>query len=310
MAKGNTSVESSSVATSGIADSTRSCNARFQLSPTGRVKGRSPLVGRAPGVGRIGPGGDCGDDSAWFGGVGGSVDADLDAAIHFYERLFDWHYEEHETEMGTYVTARVEGGDVCGMMGQAPEQAGMPPGLDGLRRLRPPREHARPGPGAGRLGDRDAALDPGWCPHRGDCGSHRRGARARRRGAGGTHDRTGRARSPGWVECQSRDVAESRDFYEGLFGWKAEEGTRGYLVFTRNDEQICGLMAMPDEVPAEVPSHWLVYFVADVARAVEQTPALGGTVEHPTHDIDEGRFAVLADPAGAVFAVFEEISSG
>jgi uncharacterized protein len=235
---------------------------------------------------------------------------DLDAAIHFYERLFDWHYEEHESEMGTYVTARVEGGDVCGMMGQAPEQAGMPPvwtvfvGCDHLENMLA-RVRELGGsvieaplsiPGGARIA---VVADP-----TGAVLALAEGSLAARTIV---RDEPG---APGWVECQSRDVAESRDFYEGLFGWKAEEGTRGYLVFTRNDEQICGLMVIPDEAPAEVPSHWMVYFVADVAQAVEQAPGLGGTVEHPTHDTDEGRFAVLADPAGAVFAVFEEISSG
>lgn len=235
---------------------------------------------------------------------------DLDGAIHFYERLFGWHYEEHESGMGTYVTARVEGGDVGGMMGQAPEQAEMPPAWtvfvscdhleNSLARVR-------------ELGG-SVVETPFSIP-----GGARIAVMADPTGAmlalaeGTLADHTivrAEPGAPGWVECQSRDVNRSRDFYEALFGWKAEEGTRGYLVFTRNDEQICGLMSMPDDVAGEVPSHWLVYFTADVARTVEQAPSLGGTVEHPTHDIDEGRFAVLADPAGAVFAVFEESASG
>lgn len=235
---------------------------------------------------------------------------DLDAAIHFYERLFGWHYEEHETEMGTYVTARIGSGDVAGMMGQTPEQAGTPPawtvfvGCDHLENtLARVRELGGsvvetpfPIPGGARIA---VIADP-----TGAVLALAEGALAAR---SIVRNEPG---APGWVECQSRDVVASRDFYEELFGWKSEQGTRGYVVFSRNDEQICGLMAMPDEVPSEVPSHWLAYFVADVARAVEQTPRLGGTVEHPTHDIDEGRFAVLADPTGAVFAVFEETSSG
>lgn len=235
---------------------------------------------------------------------------DLDAAIHFYEQLLGWHYEEHEAGMGTYVTARIEGGDVGGMMAQAPEQAGIPPawtvfvGCDHLENtLARVRE----------LGG-SVVKTPFSIP-----GGARIAVIADPTGAtlalaeGALADRTivrYKSGAPGWVECQSRDVNRSRDFYEALFGWEAEEGTRGYLVFMRNGEQVCGVMAMPDDVPAEVPSHWMVYFVADVARAAEQVPGLGGTVEYPTHDIDEGRFAVLTDPTGAVFAVFEETESG
>lgn len=54
---------------------------------------------------------------------------EVDQAIHFYERLFGWRYAEQDTEMGTYVVARVDAGDVGGMMAQPPDDtaAGVPP---------------------------------------------------------------------------------------------------------------------------------------------------------------------------------------
>jgi hypothetical protein len=30
----------------------------------------------------------------------------VESAIHLYERLFGWHYDEHEAEMATYVVAQ------------------------------------------------------------------------------------------------------------------------------------------------------------------------------------------------------------
>jgi predicted enzyme related to lactoylglutathione lyase len=108
-----------------------------------------------------------------------------------------------------------------------------------------------------------------------------------------------------WAECLSRDLDASRGFYEQLFGWKGEEGSGGYVVFSLDGERVGGLMAMPPTVPAEAPSHWLVYFATDVARACAQAGELGGQVLERAHDIEEGRFAFLTDPAGAVFAVFE-----
>ncbi len=57
-------------------------------------------------------------------------------------------------------------------------------------------------------------------------------------------------------------------------------------------------------VPAEVPSHWLVYFaVDDTDAAVAKTQELGGSVRTAPMDIPIGRFAVLGDPQGATFAV-------
>ena len=66
------------------------------------------------------------------------------------------------------------------------------------------------------------------------------------------------------------------------------------------------MMAMPDMVPAEVPSHWLVYFgVDDTDDAVATAGGLGATTVVPPTDIPPGRFAVLADPDGATFAVIK-----
>ena len=109
-----------------------------------------------------------------------------------------------------------------------------------------------------------------------------------------------------WIECLSRDPGAARSFYEDLFGWTGEEGTGGYVVFHLNDERVGGLMAMPVTVPAGAPSHWLVYFaVIDAHATCARAETHGGTVLEPVHDIDEGRFAALADPAGVVLAVFE-----
>ena len=59
-----------------------------------------------------------------------------------------------------------------------------------------------------------------------------------------------------------------------------------------------------DSVPSEVPPHWGVYFmVDDTDRAVARIAELGGTITVPPMDIEPGRFAVVADPSGAVFNV-------
>jgi predicted enzyme related to lactoylglutathione lyase len=64
------------------------------------------------------------------------------------------------------------------------------------------------------------------------------------------------------------------------------------------------MMDMPPMVPAEVPSHWLVYFaVDDTDASVAKAQELGGSVRMPPMDVPVGRFAVVADPQGATFAV-------
>jgi hypothetical protein len=232
---------------------------------------------------------------------------DVEGAIHFYERLLGWHYDETESAMGPYIVARVADGEVGGMMGQASDEAaaGIPPawtvvvGTDHLDAtlalardlggsvLQAPMSI----PGGARISviadpagavlalmeARPAETGMVWAARGGVC----------------------------WVDCLSRDPTVSQRFYEQLLGWKGEEGTGGHVVFSFHGERVGGLMAMPPTVPPEAPSNWLVYFAADVAAACARAGELGGRVLESTNEIEDGRFAVLADPAGAVFAVFE-----
>jgi uncharacterized protein len=233
---------------------------------------------------------------------------DLDQSIHFYEPLFGWHYDETESERGVYVIARVDAGEVGGMMAQPRDDAaaGRPPswsvvvGDDHLEttlaRTRElggsVRQPTMSIPGGARIaviadptGAALALMQPPPSPH------------------GMAWGETG---AVSWVECLSRDPIAARGFYEELFGWKGEDGTGGYVVFVLDDERVGGLIGIPADVATEVPSNWLVYFgVIDAHATCARAGTHGGTVLEPVHEIEDGRFAVLADPAGAVFAVFE-----
>jgi predicted enzyme related to lactoylglutathione lyase len=120
------------------------------------------------------------------------------------------------------------------------------------------------------------------------------------------------ANEPGafaWNELNTRDLPGAKAFYAEVFGWTPEDATMEGMQYTEwklGDKTIAGMLAMPDMVPAEVPPYWLVYFGVDdtdavVARAVE----LGASTLVPATDIPPGRFAVLADPDGAPFAVIK-----
>ena len=107
-----------------------------------------------------------------------------------------------------------------------------------------------------------------------------------------------------WNELHSTDIAAAAAFYKKLLGWDAQpmEGM-DYTMFNLNGEGIAGGMKPP--MPG-APSNWLVYFeVADTDATVEKAQATGATLLSPPMDIPAGRFAVLADPQGAVFAVIK-----
>jgi predicted enzyme related to lactoylglutathione lyase len=64
------------------------------------------------------------------------------------------------------------------------------------------------------------------------------------------------------------------------------------------------MMSKPPTMPPGTPSFWGVYFaVADTDAAVASAQDLGASVLMPATDIEPGRFAVLADPVGAMFNI-------
>jgi len=94
-----------------------------------------------------------------------------------------------------------------------------------------------------------------------------------------------------WYDLMTSDPTAAEDFYGKLIGW----GTQ----------------------PMDGGPNWIAYVaVEDVDATVEQAVGLGGSTLHPPTSIEgAGRFAVLADPQGAAFAVYthageEESPSG
>src|SRR5688500_5963909 len=111
-----------------------------------------------------------------------------------------------------------------------------------------------------------------------------------------------------WFDLASDDPAASIAFYTQLMGWTTESWGGGeYSMFKGGERTFGGVMPLQDEAKKMgAPPHWLGYVsVENVDQACEKATSLGGRVFVPGTDIPNvGRFAVLADPAGAVFAVF------
>jgi uncharacterized protein len=117
-----------------------------------------------------------------------------------------------------------------------------------------------------------------------------------------------------WDELMTTDVEGAKSFYGEIFGWTASDMDMGegrtYTMFRRaGDVDVGGCMARPPEV--EAPPHWLTYLATDdVDASTAKAQELGASVYREPSDIPEvGRFAVLADPTGAVFALFKPSSS-
>ena len=67
------------------------------------------------------------------------------------------------------------------------------------------------------------------------------------------------------------------------------------------------VMAMPDEMPEQVPNHWMVYFTVDdvEAKAAAVTAAGGQIVNSPMTIPGVGTMAVAHDNAGGAFTLMQ-----
>ena len=113
-----------------------------------------------------------------------------------------------------------------------------------------------------------------------------------------------------WNELCTRDKAGATKFYTELLGWEAVDSDMPgmeYTLLKAGDKEAGGLMAMPPDVPAEVPSHWMSYItVNDVDSLIGKVAELGGKVLFGPHDIPKvGRFCTIQDPTGAAISLIK-----
>lgn len=125
-----------------------------------------------------------------------------------------------------------------------------------------------------------------------------------------THRGMGIHNQPGafcWGQLNTNDTARAEAFYTALFGWTAKTGSDATMTYTEwllGGAPIGGMMAFPKG--AQAPPYWLTHFeVADCDATAARAFSLGAKTYVPPTDIPgAGRFAVLADPQGATFALY------
>lgn len=111
-----------------------------------------------------------------------------------------------------------------------------------------------------------------------------------------------------WHDLMSTDPAGSLAFYGELFGWTQKNAPMAegmtYGMLHNGDLPFGGIVPLDgDDGP---PTHWTPYILVEnaddsCARAVE----IGGGVCVPPTDIGHGIFAVVNDPQGGFFSVWQ-----
>jgi predicted enzyme related to lactoylglutathione lyase len=237
----------------------------------------------------------------------GLATSDPDAGRGFYTSLFGWQAEVRTAgEAGTFTLLSQDGRDVALLYRQQPQAqaAGAPPHwtsyisvedadataarageLGGVAVFRAPFDVLDAGRVAA-IQDPTGATVSVWQPR------SRIGAML-----------VNEVGALCWNELATTEVGRAKAFYGELFGWEYETDDRGYVSIV-NAGRLNGGIREQSEQERGVPPSWLPYFgVADADAATLQAEELGGRRLLPTAEIHIGRFAVIADPQGAPFAV-------
>jgi predicted enzyme related to lactoylglutathione lyase len=115
-----------------------------------------------------------------------------------------------------------------------------------------------------------------------------------------------------WVDLATTDRAAAKEFYTQLFGWATEDvdagGAATYTMCRLDGDAVAGIFDLAGDLQAVgVPPNWTSHVtVTGADAAAARADELGGTVLAEAFDVlDLGRMAVLEDPQGAAFRVWE-----
>lgn len=124
-----------------------------------------------------------------------------------------------------------------------------------------------------------------------------------------THEGPWPAGTPCWVDLAVPDVPRATEFYTAVLGWSfvdtgAEFG--GYHIAQVDGRAAAGIGPVMQEGQ---PSFWTVYLASDDTDATAKLVSdNGGSMIMAPMDIPgNGRMAIAADPAGAVFGIWQSL---
>ncbi len=121
-----------------------------------------------------------------------------------------------------------------------------------------------------------------------------------------------------WCELMTPDTEAAGKFYSSVVGWNVRpvdmpDLTDPYFLFEMGEGDNCpgigGMMTFPPELEGRIPPNWTGYVaVDDVDRTAREFSDAGGRVQRAPEDVPGiGRFAVVADPHGAVLCIMTPI---
>ena len=233
---------------------------------------------------------------------------DQAGAKAFYSGIFGWSYDDQPMDAGAvYSIAKIGDAQVAAIAPQSPElkAAGAPSMWNTYLAVDSVDEAAaKVGPAGGTVamepfdvmdaGRMAFVMDPSGA--------------AVALWQANQHVGAGLVNEPGtvvWNELITSDP-KAVSFYEDVLGVTTntvDMGAGKYTMFQVAGKEVGGTMPPMAE---GVPNHWHVYFsVEDTDATAAKVKELGGTVVVEPFDTPIGKMAVVADPQGAVFSLFQ-----
>ena len=118
-----------------------------------------------------------------------------------------------------------------------------------------------------------------------------------------------------WYDLTVENADEVRDFYNKVVGWTETPldmgGYSDYCMNQPGDGKTVAGICHARGGNQGVPAQWLLYItVADLDESLKQVEEKGGKVIRGARNYgDQGRYAVIQDPAGAVAALYQVTKS-
>jgi len=240
--------------------------------------------------------------------------SDVAKSKYFYTNLFGWTATEDAAEFGGYANFLSDGHLVAGVMGgntsHSPQGDSWNTYLSSVdigATLAASVKHGAtivvPAKVIGELGSMAVMIDPVGA----EIGVWQ----------AGTHTGFGKfneGSSVVWDEMHTRDINRSTDFYSSVFGWSIgklhDTDELRYYTGQVDGISVAGIMDTAGFLPADVPSHWSVYFsVANADQTVRAATDLGASIVQPAQDTPFGRIAELTDSTGAMFKLHQLLAN-
>ena len=115
-----------------------------------------------------------------------------------------------------------------------------------------------------------------------------------------------------WVELGTTNASAAKTFYNALFGWQSQDMPMGpdqvYTMLNLGGKTVGAMYNLDKNMQQMgIPPHWMLYIaVSNADQASAKAKTLGATVMKEPFDVfDAGRMAVIQDPAGATFCIWQ-----